>query len=98
MRANGSHHLSKQPSGKNDVQDGQLKDWSNETSEWQYFEGTPLRYDTTTIRKLFNKIRDENDEGDFSDKREIKPGYNIPIGMIEKLVQVIVYQLVFLKK
>jgi hypothetical protein len=23
----------KQPSGKNDVQDGELKDWSNETSE-----------------------------------------------------------------
>jgi len=47
---------------------------------------------------LFNKIRDENDEGDFSDKREIRTGYSIPIGMFEKLVQVIVYQLVFLKK
>ena len=84
MRANGSHHLSKQPSGKNDVQDGELKDWSDETSEWQYFEGTHLRYDTTSIRMLFNKIRDENDEGDFSDRREIM--YRI------------VYQLVCLKK
>ena len=47
---------------------------------------------------LFNKIRDENDEGDFSDKREIRTGYSIPIGMFEKLVQVIVYQLVFFEK
>ena len=45
-----------------------------------------------------SSIRDENDEGDFSDKREIRTGYSIPIGMFEKLVQVIVYQLVFLKK
>ncbi len=47
---------------------------------------------------LYNKIRDENDEGDFSDKRKIRTGYSIPIGMFEKIVQVIVYQLVFLKK
>ncbi len=47
---------------------------------------------------LFNKIRDKNNEGDFSDKRKIRTGYSIPIGMFEKVVQVIVYQLVFLKK
>ncbi len=37
-------------------------------------------------------------KGDFSDKREIRTGYSKPIGMFEKIVQVIVYQLVFLKK
>ncbi len=26
-------HVRKQPSGENDVQDGELKDWSDETSE-----------------------------------------------------------------
>ena len=60
----------KQPSGENDVQDGELKDWSDETSEWQYFEGTHVRYDTISIWMLFNKIRDKNDEGDFSDRRK----------------------------
>ena len=44
---------------------------------------------------LFNKIRDENNEGDFSDRRT---GYSIPIGMFEKVVLVIVYQLVCLNK
>ncbi len=34
---------------------------------------------------LFNKIRDENDEGDFSDRRT---GYSIPIGKFEKVVLV----------
>jgi hypothetical protein len=33
---------------------------------------------------LFNKIRDENDEGDFSDRRKKCTGYSIPIGMFEK--------------
>jgi hypothetical protein len=46
---------------------------------------------------LFNKIRDENNEGDFSDKRKIRTGYSIPTGMFEKVVQVTVYQMVFLK-
>jgi hypothetical protein len=33
---------------------------------------------------LFNKIRDENDEGDFSDRGEKCTSYSIPIGMFEK--------------
>ncbi len=52
--------------------------------------------DTITCT-LFNKIRDENDEGDFSDRREIM--YRLlSIGMFEKVVLVIVYQLVCLNK